>query len=449
MQKILMVSRIFAPDNSIGAIRPTKFAKYLSLNGYIVDVISEKEGKCAKDSLLLEDMCKLNKVIRISNSKNMIKIQNKIYDMYFSKKEHINKNFNKIQNHNLVNKFKSQLKKYAKCSLDIVNEYDYYIEFKKLNIDLQQYDYVFTTYSTTANHLIGKYIKKNNSHIKWIADFRDMMENNEYPYLYNKLLIKIEKEIVRLADVVTVVSEGQREIMLETIKYPVNNEKIRILYNGYDDELSNGFIKNNIPDKILKFVYTGALYNGRRDMYMLLKALSELISDNKIDKKNIQINYAGNDADILKIQSDMYGLTECIFNYGYISREKSMQLQKQSDILILLSWNTQKEKGILTGKFFEYMKQMKPIAAFVSGDTPNSELLNIINKLKLGICLEYANEENDYKLLKEYIYSQYILKSRGLTPVYEPNLEEIKRFHYKEIIKNLEKILLNLINDIL
>lgn len=40
--KILICSRYFAPQNTIGAVRPTMFAKYLSQFGHEVTVITEK-----------------------------------------------------------------------------------------------------------------------------------------------------------------------------------------------------------------------------------------------------------------------------------------------------------------------------------------------------------------------------------------------------------------------
>jgi hypothetical protein len=38
--KILICSKLFFPDNEIGTVRPTNFAKYLSKMGHDVSVIS-------------------------------------------------------------------------------------------------------------------------------------------------------------------------------------------------------------------------------------------------------------------------------------------------------------------------------------------------------------------------------------------------------------------------
>ena len=51
-----MVSYYFAPQNTIGAVRPTKLAKYLTRMGYDVTVICGAGMNAAKDPTLAHDL---------------------------------------------------------------------------------------------------------------------------------------------------------------------------------------------------------------------------------------------------------------------------------------------------------------------------------------------------------------------------------------------------------
>ncbi|MEH7255748.1 hypothetical protein V7111_26940, partial [Neobacillus niacini] len=67
MKKILIVSYLFAPENAIGAIRPTKIAKFLSEKAYDITVITSS-NKLKHDSMLEKDLSKLKKVIEVDHS---------------------------------------------------------------------------------------------------------------------------------------------------------------------------------------------------------------------------------------------------------------------------------------------------------------------------------------------------------------------------------------------
>ena len=58
-KRILLISYYFAPQNVIGAIRPTKLAKYLTRMGYEVTVLCGKGIGALRDPLLAADLAEL------------------------------------------------------------------------------------------------------------------------------------------------------------------------------------------------------------------------------------------------------------------------------------------------------------------------------------------------------------------------------------------------------
>lgn len=67
MRKILIVSYLFAPENAIGALRPTKLAKYLSLKGNTVDIVTIST-KTKIDEILVNDMQYPRKINELKHS---------------------------------------------------------------------------------------------------------------------------------------------------------------------------------------------------------------------------------------------------------------------------------------------------------------------------------------------------------------------------------------------
>ena len=103
----------------------------------------------------------------------------------------------------------------------------------------------------------------------------------------------------------------------------------------------------------LRFVYTGAIYGGKRDLRPFFEAISYIITSSKPNKNIIQLEYAGKEGRLFLSQASEYNLSDYVVDHGQLSRLDSLKLQKESDICLLATWNTSYEQGALTGKIFE------------------------------------------------------------------------------------------------
>jgi hypothetical protein len=252
--------------------------------------------------------------------------------------------------------------------------------------------------------------------------------------------------MMKKASAITVVSIGQREMLRKLVgEKSFLNQQVHVVYNGFEKELSYIPEQNNERPRKFKIVYTGALYNGRRDMSMLFKALAELSSEQKILISNVQVHYAGKNSLHLYEQVERYQMQEIIIDHGYLSRVNSMKLQQSADILVVLSWNTEKEQGILSGKFYEYVQAFKPIISIVNGNVPHAELSEMVKELRVGIDCEQISEKTDLPRLKRFLLSEYEKVISGIVGDFHPDLPKISQFYYKNIVRKLEKICLNLI----
>ncbi|NDV58985.1 glycosyltransferase [Bacteroides sp. 519] len=416
--KILICSKRFYPHNVIGAVRPTNIAKNLQAFGHEVTVITYKP-----DDHDFEELDNLT-ILRVSQSTFIEKWKKRIESTSINS---LKRSFLSIQIERLF---------------AYLYEYDWYLQAKKKikKISNKEYDVAISSYAPLSSLYLGYCVYTKGIAKYWIADFRDNIQSEGSPKILNCLLNKLEKRVYNKANALTFVSKGQQYMFCRSVGVPLNSEKkTHVIYNGFEDELIIN--KSSKSDCILRLAYTGRLYNGKRDVSLLLKALSSLISDGCIEPSYVKFIYAGNDSDVLQRQMKAYkNIESCVEIVGYLDKKEIKSLQERCDILVALSWNTEFEQGILTGKFLEYLCSYKPIISITSGELAHSELSQMINDMDLGIACEYINKDNDFQHLKKYICEQYQLVQKGEPLSFCPDLNKIKQYQYFNQIRKFEKI---------
>ena len=392
---ILLVSYLFSPDNAIGSVRPTKIAKYLIEFGYSVSVITANNFQKKNNDKIYE---KVDSLFILEHSN--------FYKRFFIKEKKTSEyrgiESQKKNNSHSVYKNKTNKKKYLRNLLSkiyrelllLVMNIDIYRSFKifyrKNREKFSSYDSVISTYGPLSSHLMAKKIKKN-SLCTWLADFRDPMYNEDTVAIFKYLYRKIQDKIISCSDIVTCVSEGYLKRVFTNKKDIIKGS---VIYNGFDP--SEKVKKENNNPNEFSFVYTGALYEGKRSF----KIFFELITDLKMDYpdiiKDFRLYYLGKGFIFLKKEADMFSLGNNVVNVGYLPRETALEFQSKMRNLILLSWETEKDIGVIPGKVYEMMNTSKVIYTFIEGNVFNSELSKIIRNTKLGYVIERANYNEDY-----------------------------------------------------
>lgn len=417
--KVLLVSYLFAPNNVIGAFRPSKIAERLVKDGYDVDVFTY--GYTDNDSLEIED-AGINKYLVDSVKKEQRKV---------SKVSSLNKKKDNI----LVYKIKRHYVTYLSSRKDK----RFLDEFKRVYDSVlfkNDYDAVFTTFGPLCNLQAGLYVKKKNPEIKWICDFRDPIVVDFAPELYRPYFKYMQEIACKKADYIVTVSNGY----LNRICKGRYEDKSFMIPNGYDlkDKPKSEIILDN---SILKLTYVGALYLGKRDLSPIFKAIKELNDENKVDANKIVFEYAGTEFVTLKNQAEQYSVDSILNDNGVLSRKDCLKLQFSSHALILSTWNTKGEEGVFPGKFLEYMLIGKPIISVVDGDLPDSEVTAVVKEGKLGISYESSNSKKDFQTLKDYIHKLYIETVENNGFEFNPNSTVLERYNYDNIMKKIEKLI--------
>ena len=291
----------------------------------------------------------------------------------------------------------------------------------------EEVDAMISSSSPVTSHLIAKELKSKHK-IPWVADFRDLWtKNHNYPYSTFRKFFERKLEIKTLspADALVTLSPPAAE----KLKILHKGKRIYTITNGFDPEkMSDG--KANLTSKFT-ITYTGQIYK-KQDPSKLLAALKDLISGRAIDPKDVDVRFYGPENLLLAKKIEEYGLSAIVRQCGVVPREISFEKQRESQLLLLLKWEDPLERGIYTGKVFEYLAAMRPILA--TGGT-NDVVKELLTETSAGID---AQTVEDIKSTLRKLHAEY--KLRGKIS-YQGNAEKVDKYSYRENAKKFVEVI--------
>src|SRR5690349_21623353 len=143
--------------------------------------------------------------------------------------------------------------------------------------------------------------------------------------------------------------------------------KVATIANGCDFDDFAG-LEHHASDR-LRITHAGH-FHGKRDPKPFLRALA----DSGLD--DVVVRFAGDFRAADREYAESLGLGDRIELLGYVSRRRSLELQRDSDVLLLLIPQAGgRGLGVVTGKIFEYLAAERPILAGVPPDGAAAQLV--------------------------------------------------------------------------
>ncbi len=444
-KRILLISYYFAPQNTIGAIRPTKMAKYLERMGYEVTVICGGGLDDKQDPTLQRDLKSLKDV-------HILREWNPLRDHAAKKAAQTGGATARAavkplpdteeMGASISAKLVSLLKRVVGKVIDKVYLYLAWVSDRHFGHLAKReirslegiYDCVFSSYSTFSVHEAARYAQKTGKAGKWIADFRD--EVNLFFWWQNGRARRYTDMVRRHADLITAVSYGVLDMM-------DMEETGRVLTNGFDrEDLPAAACGESRQDGKLRVAYCGYISEGRknaphRDLSPMMQTLRALIDEGVLEKEQLLLVYAGSQGALFEAVAAASGLESCVENHGMVSRQESIRLQLTADLLLMASWHMTGRKGILTGKLFEYMMMEKPVICCMSGDLTGSDVKGVLENTGIGFCYEQAGGEADKAALKDFVAEMIRRHHQQLPLLDSARGEALNTFAYPELAGKL------------
>ncbi len=276
-------------------------------------------------------------------------------------------------------------------------------------IEEEEIDAIISSSWPITCHTIAKDLKEKQN-IPWIADLRDLWNLNPYvshTFIRNYFEKRLELKTFENADALTTTTD----LAAETLSTLHPKSRIVPILSGYDrddfkfledlvskkDDFSTDFSEK------LKFIYAGSLYGGKRDPTYLFEAIRQLEDGNKLDSSNISIEFYGDSTGLEDI-ANRYGLLDIVHIGGKIAHDEVLKKQLNSDVLLLISWDNEKEKMFIPGKIYEYFALKKPV---LSIGYKEGSLKDLIEETKVGYHV--SSLESTKEALLD-IYNEFVEK---------------------------------------
>lgn len=233
---------------------------------------------------------------------------------------------------------------------------------------LKPYDLVVTSGPPHSSHLIGLELQRRG--IRWWADFRDPWTDIYYYRMFypsawaRRRDAQLERRVLARAERVLCVSDDLKRLL--SSKIDGGGAKFLVVPNGYDpaDFAADAPVPSN-PVRTL--VYTGTL-----TLDYPLEALYSALRTYCRQHGPLKLVFAGRPAQEAKdaLESLATELPLSVSFKGYLPHAESVALLQGADALLLLIPELPNNRGILTGKLFEYLGSGRPIWGFgpVDGD---------------------------------------------------------------------------------
>jgi glycosyltransferase involved in cell wall biosynthesis len=391
LKKLLIISYYWPPAGGPGVQRWVKFSKYLTRMGYSCYVITVYEKHASYPSLDPSLQKDVSSEVHITKTKSFEAL--KIFSSLFKKE--------KVPYAGIPDKKKMSI--VGKLALYIRSNFfipdarkgwnKYALEAAKKIIEEEKIDVIITTSPPHSTQLVGLALHKRFPNIKWLADLRDPWTDI---YYYNKLShtkaarekdLALEKEVLSEADIVTTVSADIKRIF-ESKSTTISSGKIHVLANGFDEEdFIGGAPAGN---EVFTVAHTGTI-NSNYNISGFMQAL-ELFSAGR----KLNLRFIGNvDAVITKEVLATFPNTNFV---SYVSHAEAVQYMRMADLLLLAIPDNKDNKGILTGKLFEYLASQKPVICL---GPPDGDAAAILAECKAGKTFAYSDFRNMLSYMEE------------------------------------------------
>lgn len=377
MAKILLITNYYYPKKSVATNRMLAYAKYLTKHGHNVYVLTDGNG----GRLRIDDI-----------------------DVYYV----ANKSYIKKLD---VTVKESRFRHYVKCAYNILLSYFNVdsgrwkhdaIEEARVIINEKNIDFIIASYPTIEPLQIAHALKKEFPNLKYIADMRDALWAPTMPKLFVNRNVRLGTKALKTSNIVIAACKPNLDRYKELVG--VDSGVIyREIRNGFDFNLSEPIHSEN---EFCNIVYSGSFY-GDIKPNNFFKAVSNIIDDRKI-----RITIIGNKAPIL-IPEKLSNYVEQIEWMEY--SELINYLKSHADLLLMIIPKS-REKGVFSGKIFDYIACLKPVLGLVPTDDIAAELLTEVNACYLAenekideIQLRIVEAYRDWENKKNYEFNKTII----------------------------------------
>lgn len=366
-KRLLMFAFYFPPGQEVGGLRPFRFARYLTENGYQTHVITaspQPPNSPWQNATACPGSIPPSKAVARASG-TIAFIQRFLpYD-------------------------------------DQLSWVPYAIDAARQFVATQRPSVMYSTSPPVASHFAAL-VAKCLYGIPWVADFRDPLYGNPGRAITGGRVYDsaVDRLLVSRADAVISNTDSAADLLVR--RYPQWKHKMHLIWNGYDPEQEA--IPKPVPSRTYKvLLHAGSCY-GERHPTVLLASLDRLLVRKKIEATQIRIRLFGwLDLHAPWIAHSKFhtllkkGCLECTGVEA--PHQEALNEMAEADYLLLLDLHARERGTQVPAKLFEYLRIGRPILAFTCRDSPSERILAKSGVRYTCIYRDTPPEEIDRKVL--------------------------------------------------
>jgi len=248
--------------------------------------------------------------------------------------------------------------------------------------ELKEFDAIFATHDPLPTLAIAAYISDRFG-IPWVADLRDSwnMHRLSSPRK-QRMIAKHEKRLACMADQIVTVSDEMTEELGR-----IFDRRVHTVSNGFDFPPTPSALRP--AGKVFSILYAGTLNLKRQNPMPLLEAIQECITNGSIPRDLIHVHFLGTSPDIIRrLDSRKFPDVHLVFGRR-VKRNQALSIISSASVLWVIA--PRGEKGVLTGKVFDYLGSGRPILSIPNDE---GEVKRLLDKTKSGFSLSSPSEIN-------------------------------------------------------
>lgn len=418
MKRVLVVTYFFAQTEVIGAIRMQGLAKYLPLHGWRPTILTVNGG--TPPNLETEIVATPTRdIVGEWKKKFGIRADTSLKQQQGWKPYGVRRS--------LASAVISLWEEVFAYPDPYKGWYAYALEHGRKIMSSQKFDALISCSSPVTSHLVARQMKEEFC-VPWIADLRDLWtQHHLYGYSPFRRIVErnLETRTLSFADALTTVSKPLANRLGELHR----GKQIEVITNAFDPSQENPGVT---PSKRFSIVYTGFITKGKQDIDTFLKAVGEFISDQPLSTTDLAVDFYGANDGWLAEEINRHSLQRIAKVHGSVKREIAIAEQREAQVLLLLTWNDSRERGIFTGKLFDYLSAKRPIISIGPMGTVVDQLLDTT---KAGVQVSTVEQT---KAHLTFMYERFV--ENGVVP-YQGISSEIAKYNQVEMARKFAFLL--------
>lgn len=382
-KRLLLVSYAFPPAGGVGVQRALKFVKYLPEFGWDVTVLAAANPSMpSRDEALCEEIPNTTTVIRAKT----------LEPQYAAK--HAFSGAKTDRSSSLVQTLRARATRMLRSGVNVVFQPDLQLLWlpgaiteSYRHILHHSYDAVMVTAPPFSAFIAGIHLaQKLGSPL--VLDYRDewgicnqYWENRQQNQLTQQLQMKLEKSILKRAQLVLATTPSSTESLRELTTASGSKSRVECVYNGFDpDDFALDDDKKSRKDygngtSKYRLAYAGTLWNLNR-VQPLVEGIRILSERNPTLAEKLEVVVAGRktapeEEELRRLESMPCKLVSLPF----VDHQEAIRLMKTADGLVLLNSELPNAERIVSGKAFEYIGAEKAI--FIV--SPRGDMWELLN----------------------------------------------------------------------